>query len=56
MNETELTSQYVQINAAEHVVPHDGLQAGMLGADVFENTAYVSNEQIYRQQAVFSHV
>ena len=46
----------MQINASEHVVPHDGLQAGMLGLDVVENTTYVGNEQVYRQQAVFSHV
>jgi len=51
----ELTLKYVEVNATEHVVPHDGLDAGMTRPNVLEHSTYVSCEKVDRQQAVFTH-
>jgi len=51
-----MTLQDVQINSSEHVVPHDGLQAGVLSVDVVEYSVDMSDEQVYRKQAVLTHV
>ena len=46
----------MQINATEHVVPHDRTQTGMARVDVVKYMTYVSYKQIYRQQTVLPHV
>lgn len=50
------TLQDMKVNATKHVVPHDNVQTAVMRMNVIKNMAYMSNEQVDRQQAVISHV